>query len=71
MGECRTWMGKKRQLAIDEMSIYTNKPVCKKFKNEHYADYDNAIGSSLLVTTKAPSQDNSGLFLNNIWRKYI
>ena len=44
MGERRTWMGKKRQL--DEVSIYTNKRVLKKFKAEHHAEYDSAIDSS-------------------------
>ena len=44
MGERRTRMGKKRHL--DEVSIYTNKRVLKKFKAEHHAEYDSAIGSS-------------------------
>ena len=37
MGERRTWVGKKRQ--VDEVSIYTNKRVLKKFKAEHHAEY--------------------------------
>ena len=36
MGERRTRMGKKRQ--FDEVSIYTNKCIMKKFKIENYAD---------------------------------
>lgn len=44
MGERRNNMGKDRQL--DEVSIYTNKRVMKKFKLEMYADYDSAVESS-------------------------
>ena len=33
---------------LDGAGIYTNKRIMKKFKTEHYADYDSAIhtGSS-------------------------
>ena len=45
-GEHRTQMGKKRQL--DEVSIYTNTHVYKKFKGEYYAAYDSASSGSEL-----------------------
>ena len=45
MGERRTWMGKKRQLDEVIMSICTIEQtrVLKKFKSEHYSDYDGFI----------------------------
>lgn len=57
MGERRTNMGKQRQL--DEVSIYTNKRVMKKFMAEMYADYDSAVSSSDEEMEESSSESSS------------
>ena len=43
MGDKRTRLGSKRQR--EEVSIYTNSRVLKKYKSDMYAEYDSAVAS--------------------------
>jgi len=43
MGDKRTSLGSKRQR--EQVSIYTNSRVLKKYKSDLYADYDSAVAS--------------------------
>ena len=43
MGDKRTRLGSKRQR--EQVSIYTNSRVLKKFKADLHADYDSAVAS--------------------------